>query len=72
MPTFTSDAYLRFTANDIGTTLTPTGNFTHNSTNFNVFDDGDGNADTATDYFIAIPPSLQKPKFLVSDDPEVV
>ena len=51
MPTFTSDAYLQFFATDNGTALTPTTNFDHNSSAFDVFDNGDGNADAATDYF---------------------
>ncbi|MGI3185280.1 Hint domain-containing protein [Nioella aestuarii] len=54
MPTSIPTGYLFFAATEDGSSMTPSGTFTHinNSFNLELFDDGDGNADTGTDYFI--------------------
>jgi hypothetical protein len=53
----TASGHLFFEASDSGSVLTPSGNFGLITTDFSVFDNGndasDGNADTATDYYIA-------------------
>jgi len=50
-----SNGYLFFNATDSGTALTPTSSYLLDSFDYSVFDNGvgagDGNADTATDYF---------------------
>jgi hypothetical protein len=53
MPFFVADGYISFTATDNGTTLTPIGapsQYSLTKGRFIVFDDGDGNADVATEY----------------------
>ena len=53
MPNIPTHAHLRFLAIESGGTLNlRSSTWDHESDNFFVFDDGDGNADTATDYYL--------------------